>query len=89
MVEGDSANVLLTVITEFTTEFRTIIDGSNAGALSLNELSGGARIGFVFHQLFNMGIKNIDPLDQIKDVDIRTILYSTAVSATFNPEVVR
>ncbi|KAF7326480.1 hypothetical protein MSAN_01990800 [Mycena sanguinolenta] len=81
IVPGHSANVLSTVITEFTTEFRTIIDGSNAGALSLNELSGGARISFVFHQLYSTAIKNIDPFDQIKDVEIRSILYSAAGTA--------
>ncbi|KAJ6451898.1 Dynamin central region-domain-containing protein [Mycena sanguinolenta] len=78
---GHSANVLSTVITEFTTEFRTIIDGSNAAALSLNELSGGARISFVFHQLYSTAIKNIDPFDQIKDVEIRSILYSASGTA--------
>ncbi|KAJ7215674.1 Dynamin central region-domain-containing protein [Mycena haematopus] len=75
---GNSANVLSTVITDFATEFGTAIDGTNAGALSLNELSGGARIAFVFHQLFSTAIKNINPLDQITDADIRSILYCTA-----------
>jgi replication fork clamp-binding protein CrfC len=74
-----SSNVVLSVITEFTTEFRTTIDG-NTNDLSLNELSGGARISFVFHELFNNGIKNIDPFDQVKDGDIRTMLYNSSVS---------
>ncbi|KAJ7491231.1 P-loop containing nucleoside triphosphate hydrolase protein [Mycena latifolia] len=56
--DGNSANVVLSVITEFTTEFQTMIDG-NTNDLSLNELSGGARISF-----------NIDPFDQRKDDDI-------------------
>jgi dynamin 1-like protein len=77
--EGDSSsNVVLSVITEFTSEFRTTIDG-NTNDLSLNELSGGARISFVFHELFNNGIKNIDPFDQVKDGDIRTMLYNSSV----------
>ncbi|KAJ7743225.1 Dynamin central region-domain-containing protein [Mycena maculata] len=75
------ANVLSTFITEFTTEFRTVLDGSNAGALALNELSGGARISFVFHELYSAAIKGIDPFDQIKDTDIRSILYSAAGTA--------
>ncbi|KAJ7273049.1 Dynamin central region-domain-containing protein [Mycena rebaudengoi] len=78
-MDGNSANVVLTVITEFTSEFRTVIDG-NTNDLSLNELSGGARISFVFHELFNNGIKNIDPFDQVKDGDIRTILYNSSGS---------
>ncbi|KAJ7915543.1 Dynamin central region-domain-containing protein [Mycena leptocephala] len=77
--DHNSANVVLSVITEFTAEFRTVIDG-NTNDLSLNELSGGARISFVFHELFNNGIKNIDPFDQVKDGDIRTILYNSSGS---------
>jgi len=76
--DGSAGNVVLSVITEFTSEFRTTIDG-NTNDLSLNELSGGARISFVFHELFNNGIKSIDPFDQVKDGDIRTILYNSSV----------
>lgn len=76
--DGSSGNIVLSVITEFTSEFRTTIDG-NTNDLSLNELSGGARISFVFHELFNNGIKSIDPFDQVKDGDIRTILYNSSV----------
>ena len=76
--DGNSGNIVLSVITEFTSEFRTTIDG-NTNDLSLNELSGGARISFVFHELFNNGIKSIDPFDQVKDGDIRTILYNSSV----------
>ncbi|KIM49492.1 hypothetical protein M413DRAFT_6513 [Hebeloma cylindrosporum] len=61
--DGNSGNIVLSVITEFTSEFRTTIDG-NTNDLSLNELSGGARISFVFHELFNNGVKSIDPFDQ-------------------------
>ncbi|KAJ7090348.1 Dynamin central region-domain-containing protein [Mycena belliarum] len=77
--DGNSANVVLSVITEFTSEFQTVIDG-NTNDLSLNELSGGARISFVFHELFNNGIKNIDPFDQRKDDDIRVLLYNSSGS---------
>ncbi|PFH52461.1 hypothetical protein AMATHDRAFT_74250 [Amanita thiersii Skay4041] len=77
--DGNSGNVVLSVITEFTSEFRTTIDG-NTNDLSLNELSGGARISFVFHELFNNGIRSIDPFDQVKDGDIRTILYNSSGS---------
>jgi hypothetical protein len=75
----NSGNVVLSVITEFTSEFRTTIDG-NTNDLNLNELSGGARISFVFHELFNNGVRSIDPFDQVKDGDIRTILYNSSVS---------
>jgi len=77
--DENSSSIVLSIITEFTNEFRTVIDG-NTNDLSLNELSGGARISFVFHELFNNGVKSIDPFDQVKDGDIRTILYNSSVS---------
>jgi len=78
MGDQSSSSVVLSVITEFTSEFRSAIDG-NTDDLSVNELSGGARISFVFHELFNNGIRSIDPFDQVKDGDIRTILYNSSV----------
>lgn len=77
--EQNPSNVILTIITEFCNEFRTVIDG-NSNDLSVSELAGGARISFVFHELFNNGVRSVDPFDQVKDSDIRTILYNSSVS---------
>ncbi|OZJ05084.1 Vacuolar protein sorting-associated protein 1 [Bifiguratus adelaidae] len=77
---GSQANLVLNIITEFTNEFRTVIDG-NSNDLSSFELSGGARIAFVFHELYAGGVNALDPFDQIKDVDIRTILYNSSGSS--------
>lgn len=80
--QGDqnSGNVILNIITEFCADFRTAIDGKNTD-LSINELSGGARISFVFHELYSNGVKATDPYDQVKDADIRTILYNSSGSS--------
>ncbi|KAI7818033.1 vacuolar sorting protein 1 [Gamsiella multidivaricata] len=81
MMEGaGQANIVLNIITEFCTEFRTIIDG-NSTDLSSFELSGGARISFVFHELYANGVKSLDPFDQVKDLDIRIILYNSSGSS--------
>ncbi|KAI9101164.1 Dynamin central region-domain-containing protein [Phlyctochytrium arcticum] len=74
------SNVILNVITEFTNEYRTIIDGTS-NEITSDELSGGARISFVFHEIFGTAIRSMDPFDQIKDVDIRTILYNSSGSS--------
>ncbi|KAF9340163.1 vacuolar protein sorting-associated protein 1 [Linnemannia elongata] len=74
------ASIVLNIITEFCNEFRTIIDGNSTDLTSF-ELSGGARISFVFHELFANGVKSLDPFDQVKDVDIRTILYNSSGSS--------
>ncbi|CAG9943284.1 unnamed protein product [Clonostachys rosea f. rosea IK726] len=77
---GNSANIVLNIITEFTNEWRTVLDGNNT-ELSSTELSGGARISFVFHELYANGVKALDPFDVVKDVDIRTILYNSSGSS--------
>lgn len=77
---GSPSNVVLSTITEFCNEYRSILEGKGADVSSL-ELSGGARISFVFHEIFSNGIKALDPFDQIKDVDIRTILYNSSGSS--------
>jgi dynamin 1-like protein len=77
---GNSANIVLNIITEFTNEWRTVLEGNNT-ELSSTELSGGARISFVFHELYSNGVKAVDPFDQVKDVDIRTILYNSSGSS--------
>lgn len=77
---GNSANIVLNIITEFSNEYRTVLDGQSQ-ELSSNELSGGARISFVFHELYSNGIKAIDPFEVVKDIDIRTILYNSSGSS--------
>ncbi|KAI9798668.1 MAG: vacuolar protein sorting-associated protein 1 [Piccolia ochrophora] len=77
---GNSANIVLNIITEFCNEWRTVLDGNNQ-ELSSMELSGGARISFVFHELYSNGVKAVDPFDQVKDIDIRTILYNSSGSS--------
>lgn len=77
---GDASNIILNVITEFSNEYRTVLEGHSA-ELSSVELSGGARIAFVYHELYNNGIKAVDPFDQVKDIDIRTILYNSSGSS--------
>ncbi|KAF3396011.1 hypothetical protein F1880_006624 [Penicillium rolfsii] len=77
---GNSANIILNIITEFSNEYRTVLEGNNQ-ELSSTELSGGARISFVFHELYSNGVKAVDPFDQVKDIDIRTILYNSSGSS--------
>jgi replication fork clamp-binding protein CrfC len=74
---GDSANLILNIITEFSTEWRTVLEG-NSTDISSSELSGGARISFVFHELYSNGVKAVDPFDVVKDDDIRVLLYNSS-----------
>ncbi|CAF9903269.1 MAG: vacuolar protein sorting-associated protein 1 [Gomphillus americanus] len=77
---GNSGNTILSIITEFSNEYRTVLEGK-ATELNNIELSGGARISFVFHEIYSNGVKAIDPFDQVKDIDIRTILVNSSGSS--------
>ena len=77
---GSSSNIVLNMITEFSNDYRGVLEGTNQ-ELSVTELSGGARISFVYHELYANGIKAVDPFDQVKDVDIRTILVNSSGSS--------
>ncbi|KAJ1936918.1 vacuolar protein sorting-associated protein 1, partial [Linderina macrospora] len=77
---GQAANTTLSIITEFCNDFRGALEGQSTD-LSTYELSGGARISFVFHELYSNGVKAIDPLEHVKDSDIRTILYNSSGSS--------
>lgn len=79
MVESPNS-IVLNVITDFCNEYSGIIDGQTKD-VSTNELSGGARISFVFHEIFKNGVYALDPFDQIKDADIRTIMYNSSGSS--------
>ncbi|KAF2402970.1 V-type ATPase [Trichodelitschia bisporula] len=74
---GNSSNIILNMITEFTNEYKSLLEGKNQ-ELSSIELSGGARISFVYHELYANGVKAVDPFDVVKDIDIRTILYNSS-----------
>ena len=77
---GNNSNIVLNIITEFSNEYRTVLDG-NSQDLSTMELSGGARISFVFHELYSNGVKAVDPFDHVKDLDIRTLLHNSSGSS--------
>jgi dynamin 1-like protein len=77
---GNSSSIVLSMITEFDKEYRGVLEGNNQ-ELSANELSGGARISFVYHELYANGVKAVDPFDEVKDQDIRVILVNSSGSS--------
>lgn len=77
---GNSSNIVLNMITEFSNDYRGVLEGNNQ-ELTATELSGGARISFVYHELYANGVKAVDPFDQVKDNDIRTVLVNSSGSS--------
>lgn len=79
-MQESPTSIALSMITNFAKDYNEILIGE-AKELSSQELSGGARISFVFHEIYKNGVNSIDPFDQIKDADIRTIMHNTSGSA--------
>jgi dynamin 1-like protein len=77
---GNASNIVLNMITEFSNDYRGVLEGKNQ-ELTATELSGGARISFVYHELYANGVKAVDPFDQVKDNDIRTVLVNSSGSS--------
>lgn len=67
-VESKSSS-LLTALTRFSTSYCQNIDGT-ARDIETNELSGGARICYIFHNTFSSTLKRIQPLKQLTHTDI-------------------
>lgn len=80
IADGSKGNTLLAIITEFTADYQRFLDGQ-ANEMSTAELSGGARIAFVFHEIFASAVAAMDPFDQTKEADIRTLLYNSSGSS--------
>ncbi|GAM22540.1 hypothetical protein SAMD00019534_057150 [Acytostelium subglobosum LB1] len=79
--------LLLQIITIFSTNFRDAIDGKLT-ELSTNELCGGARINYIFNNIYAQCLNGIDPMDGVSLNDIRTAMKNATGprAALFIPE---
>jgi replication fork clamp-binding protein CrfC len=81
--------LLLQILTKFSTEYRDCIDGKLTEKLNANELYGGARINYIFFEVFGQCLAKMDPLDGLSMNDIRTAIKNASGPRTslFVPEV--
>jgi dynamin 1-like protein len=81
--------LLLQILTKFSTEYRHCIDGKLTEKLSANELYGGARINYIFFEVFGQCLAKMNPLDGLSMNDIRTAIKNASGprTALFVPEV--
>ena len=77
-IVNNEANILLQILTDLARDFKNVLEGTSE--LQSDQLSGGARIAYVFHEWYAAGVRDLDPFDKIKDGDIRTILYNSSGS---------
>jgi replication fork clamp-binding protein CrfC len=80
--------LLLQIITKFSSDYRDAIDGKLTD-LSVHELYGGARINYIFNEIFAQCLNNLDPIDGLTMNDIRTTIRNATGprAALFIPEV--
>ncbi|KAL0905225.1 hypothetical protein M5K25_027414 [Dendrobium thyrsiflorum] len=79
---------LLNILTKYCEAFTSMIEGKNE-ELSTAELSGGARIHYIFQSIFVKSLEEVDPCEDVSDEDIRMAIQNATgpKSALFVPEV--
>ncbi|CAF3703427.1 unnamed protein product [Rotaria sp. Silwood1] len=84
----DKGRLLLQIITNFASNYCATIEGT-AKNIEVSELCGGARICYIFHEIFAHTLDSIHPLDNLTTFDILTAIRNAAGSkpALFVPEV--
>ncbi|KAG9132548.1 hypothetical protein Leryth_008473 [Lithospermum erythrorhizon] len=80
--------LLLNILSKYSEAFSSMIEGKNE-EMSTAELSGGARIHYIFQNIFVKRLEEVDPCEGLTDDDIRTAIQNAAgpKTALFEPEV--
>ncbi|XP_061363778.1 dynamin-related protein 3A-like isoform X1 [Gastrolobium bilobum] len=80
--------LLLNILSKYSEAFSSIVEGNNE-EMSTSELSGGARIHYIFQSIFVRSLEEVDPCEVLTDDDIRTAIRNAngPKLALFVPEV--
>jgi dynamin 1-like protein len=80
--------LILRLMTQFARDFVTSIEGTNVD-ISTKELSGGARIYYIFNDVFGHALASIEPTQSLENQDIRTAIRNSTGPrpSLFVPEV--
>lgn len=84
----EMGSILLPMISRFCTNFNEALEGRSVDVSSV-ELYGGARISYVFREMFGAALEHITPTDQLTDHDIRTAIRNASGPrpSLFIPEI--
>uniref|UniRef100_A0A453GC44 Dynamin-type G domain-containing protein n=2 Tax=Aegilops tauschii subsp. strangulata TaxID=200361 RepID=A0A453GC44_AEGTS len=79
---------LLNILAKYCDAFSSMVEGKNED-ISTIELSGGARIHYIFQSIFVKSLEGVDPCEDVTDEDIRMAIQNATGprSALFVPEV--
>ena len=88
LFDDNKGSMLLQIITKFSQEYCNAIDG-RLSDLGINELFGGARINYIFTEVFSKCLRYISPDDGLTMNDIRTAIQNATGprASLFVPEV--
>ncbi|KAG2691323.1 hypothetical protein I3760_08G004400 [Carya illinoinensis] len=86
--KGEQGVILSNILTKYCEAFSAMVDGKS-NKMSTKELSGGARIHYIFQSIFVKSLEEVDPCEDLNDDDIRTAVQNaTGLGNTlFVPEV--
>ncbi|XP_059658284.1 dynamin-related protein 3A-like isoform X2 [Cornus florida] len=86
--KAEQGAVLLNILTIYCEAFSAMVDGKSQ-EMSTKELSGGARIHYIFQSIFVKCLEEVDPCEDLTDDDIRTAIRNATGprNALFVPEV--
>jgi len=91
MNEATQSGQLLGLLSRFSANFAQCIDGRGTSieGIEMNELYGGARVAFIFNEVFVRSLMSIDAFDGLSDEEIRTTICNAngTRSSLFVPEV--
>ncbi|KAK9379654.1 Dynamin central region-domain-containing protein [Kockiozyma suomiensis] len=73
---GHNGVLILQLMTKFATSFIASIDGTSS-EVSLKELCGGARIYYIYSDVFGTQLSQIDPTANLSVLDIRTAIRNS------------
>lgn len=69
-------SMILQQMTKFASSFISSIDGTSS-EISTKQLSGGARIYYIFNSVFGSSLESIDPTSNLSALDIRTAIRNS------------
>ncbi|GEQ68101.1 hypothetical protein JCM33374_g1768 [Metschnikowia sp. JCM 33374] len=75
--EGRSA-LLLNLMTKFANGFVSSVEGTSLNDFSIKELCGGARIYYIFNEVFGSSLASINPTHNLAVKDIRTAIRNSS-----------
>lgn len=85
---GANGATLLNVITKFCQDYRAIIDGTSTQLRDGDDMFGGARVNYIFNDIFKRHITTIDPIEGLTAETIRLAIRNATGTraALFIPE---